>query len=268
MTDPDQDGRVARAYGDLGREEPPAALDAAILAAARRRRVRWHAPAAAAAALVLAVGVALVVQREAPRKPVEIAMSPQVIPAPAPPAAPAAEREQAAARAAPGKPVSGLAPGAKTEGRVARAPAAEPAPDPRRERMAEASKPADEARAAAPAPAAPAPPSERVVLPSGGGSVKDGYVVGESSVPLGATSGRSDRADPGAADDRSAPAVAGALRSAPAKAAESPEDWLERIAKLREAGRGDEADESLAAFRRRYPDYEIPKPLRARVLPR
>lgn len=53
--------------------------------------------------------------------------------------------------------------------------------------------------------------------------------------------------------------------SAPPEAAEQ---WLERIAKLRDAGKVREADESLAEFRRRYPDYRIPEAMRARVAPR
>lgn len=51
-------------------------------------------------------------------------------------------------------------------------------------------------------------------------------------------------------------------------ASESPEQWLERIAKLRAAGKAHEADESFAAFKRRYPDYRIPDKMRARVAPR
>ncbi|HEX5091509.1 MAG TPA: hypothetical protein VFV84_02345 [Burkholderiales bacterium] len=54
------------------------------------------------------------------------------------------------------------------------------------------------------------------------------------------------------------PSAAGAV-------AETPEQWLERIAKLREAGRDQEADDSLAAFRRRYPDFVIPEKMRARI---
>ena len=47
---------------------------------------------------------------------------------------------------------------------------------------------------------------------------------------------------------------------------EAPREWLERIARLRREGHIKEADESLAAFRKRYPDYEIPKELRDAVL--
>jgi len=39
----------------------------------------------------------------------------------------------------------------------------------------------------------------------------------------------------------------------------TPEVWLARIAELRKQGRTREADESLAEFRKRYPDYKIPE---------
>lgn len=40
--------------------------------------------------------------------------------------------------------------------------------------------------------------------------------------------------------------------------AETPEQWLERIAKLRAEGKHGEADQALAEFRKRYPDFRIP----------
>jgi len=42
----------------------------------------------------------------------------------------------------------------------------------------------------------------------------------------------------------------------------APEPWLARIAELRKEGRKREADDSLAEFRKRYPDYRIPEALR------
>jgi hypothetical protein len=39
---------------------------------------------------------------------------------------------------------------------------------------------------------------------------------------------------------------------------EAPEPWLKRIAELRRQGKHDEADEALAEFRKRYPQYIIP----------
>jgi hypothetical protein len=63
-----------------------------------------------------------------------------------------------------------------------------------------------------------------------------------------------------------APEISGAIRSTrkPTQAdsiEESPERWLERIARLRKAGEQEEADKALAEFRQRYPHYKIPDDL-------
>lgn len=47
----------------------------------------------------------------------------------------------------------------------------------------------------------------------------------------------------------------------------APGKWLERIEDLRRAGRLDEAKAELAEFRKRYPDYRLPEPLRNWVKP-
>lgn len=73
MADPRED-RVGRAYRELPGEGPPAALDAAIQAAARRAvgarpgrsARRWQVPVSIAAVLALAVGLTLHVEREQP----------------------------------------------------------------------------------------------------------------------------------------------------------------------------------------------------------
>jgi hypothetical protein len=71
-----------------------------------------------------------------------------------------------------------------------------------------------------------------------------------------------DRAEP--AGRASAGVAVGKLSAPP----QTPEQWLERIAKLRDAGKVREADESLAEFKRRYPDYRISETLRGRIAPR
>jgi hypothetical protein len=38
----------------------------------------------------------------------------------------------------------------------------------------------------------------------------------------------------------------------------APAQWIERIVKLREAGRDDEADRELTRLRERYPDFKVP----------
>jgi hypothetical protein len=43
---------------------------------------------------------------------------------------------------------------------------------------------------------------------------------------------------------------------------QNPQAWLEKIEKLRRDGKIEEARESLAEFRKQYPDHELPKALR------
>ena len=176
MTEPEDD-KVAERYRALGREEPPPALDAKILAAARRethlRRTprRWVLPLSLAALLVLSVSVTLQMQHERPDL-----------------------KNETAAPAQAGKAAVPSAPAPSAADRAAPALAAEPKP----------------ARRAA------------------GATAQRGRLSQESGV-------------------------------------ESPAQWLARIAELRREGRDADADRQLGEFRRRFPDYRIPQPMRDKV---
>lgn len=174
MAEPDRDDKVSAGYRALGAEEPPRALDEAILAASRRRPARWRVPVSIAAVLALAVGVTLRMQPQDPESEA-VALAPQVMQAPV--AAPA--REQA-----------------KVEARSSAAAAADAAP-------------------AAPAPAV-------------AGTAVQSRMRAE-------------------------------LAAKPATVELAPEAWLARIAELRKEGRVREAEESLAEFKKRYPDYKLPQ---------
>ena len=251
MTDPNKeragDPQVSQRYRELGAEEPPRALDDAILAAARRAagsrpaplaaptgRGRWFAPLAAAAVLVLAVSVTLHMQLEQPDAE---SPSPRADPSPPPPKISAPEARPQTKSAA----VTGEEERRAGRQAIAEAPRASE-PKPFLEDKLAAASPAE----AGPLAARPAP----------------------ASAPAAVLSSRSDQAR---AEAVSAP-QAGALQPLAKRAVtqanvqtETPERELERIAELRRQGKHDEADKALAEFRKRYPDYRIPEAVRERV---
>jgi len=252
-----RDAQVSARYRELAREEPSARLDAAILGAARARAARpgvrrWAVPVSLAAVLVLSVIVTTRIHEEAPYlesgapAPAGRTAEPATPPAPAPAEPKTAGKiardapqplQRSQARQEPAKPElrADMAKRSLEEREAARfaaAPAA--APEPAAE--AQAARPAEQSTAdAASAPAAAGLSADRM------------------------------------AASRAAPAPAPmAARERKERAAfeESPEKWLDHIARLRGESRDAEADESLARFRRRYPDYKIPEAMRAKVLPR
>ena len=94
------DPKLSQRYRELPREEPPRALDDAILAASRRavhKRRRWYVPVAAAAVIVLAVAVVAHIDREQPDS--ELLTPPATVletpPPPAPPVAAERRRDEA-----------------------------------------------------------------------------------------------------------------------------------------------------------------------------
>lgn len=176
MAESRENERLRARYRELATEEPSAALDAAIRAAARRavgsgpaviarpRPMRWAVPASVAAVLFLSFGVVIRMEQEVP--PLEISS--------APPEAPLALRKEAA----PAEAKDAIA-----DARV-NAPAKPPAPAPSAPKLAEApaQKPA-EAKAktspikptivatppppeAAPVPAPPPPATPAAAVPA------------------------------------------------------------------------------------------------------
>ena len=204
----ERDPQISRRYRELGTEEPPPALDRAILGAARRAttRHRWYSSLAAAAVLIFAVAIVVQIER---RPPEQVPMSA--------PSAPVGEQAAPQDRAA---------------------PAAPPA------------KPAQRRRAPPDVPFAPEPPARAESVPP---------------APAPAPEPNAN-AEPKRADEmRAAPRAQGSMaarRSAAADAqsnlVETPQQWLARIAHMRQLGLDDEAEKELAQFRKRYPDYRIP----------
>lgn len=248
-----QDAAVSAAFRGLDTPEPPPALDAAILAAARaavaeaqpssaevvafpRRRREPRRWLALAATLVLAVGVSWQLRDSADHG----------LPAPAPATAPV-EQEAPAALATP--------PAAEAEQRAAKPAAPAPArraesaaaPAPRAEPQAAAKAVAPVSPPPAPAPAAPAAPP----------------LAAPAAAPPGAAEANADAAAP------AAKALAPAIASQRARADHADGAGAEReaaittIRRLLAAGRADEARERLQDFRRRWPDAVLPPDLAA-----
>src|SRR5687768_2558222 len=161
MSDP---GRIPERYRELAVEAPPAALDAAILAASRRavgarpgRAQRWFAPVSVAAVLVLGIGVALRMQVEQPgvetslpqaEYPVPSSAAPEPPPAMAPGTA-TTESSAAGAAQAGAAPTAPIAEKPAAAATIAAPEAPRPAP-----RASRAAKEAEQRQASPRAPSA------------------------------------------------------------------------------------------------------------------
>jgi hypothetical protein len=251
------DDALGALYRALPRDEPPPAIDAAVLAAARsgvatKSARRWAAPAALAAVLVLSVGVTLRVAEERPDAQLPPSVPPPQAPVEAVPrqeAQPSAKPQAAAPtaeRRAPTPPQR-----ARTEDRTAARPPADPppitfVPSPR----AESAPPPPVT--SAPDPAAQSVPSERPAARA------EARPAAPAMAPAaGASDARMQRLSKSASAESS-------LASA---AAQTPEAWLERIAQMRAQGRHKEADESFAEFRRQHPGYAMTPQMLEKIAP-
>jgi hypothetical protein len=303
-----RDDELRARYRALATEEPPAALDDAIRAAARRavssapggvRKMplqRWAVPASIAAVLFLSFGVVMRMEQEAPKVSDDLRGSgPPVFSQP--PAAIAPPMEAEPARTEPQKPKATEAPKAMVREKKAAAPA--PAPVAResvRESLAMA--PASPAAITPPASIPVAPPAPAVAAsgpgPAGApaGNAADRALPAPASPPPPqpkAAEARRDEAAGSLGIASRAKVESFAAQSAPAPAAQprvtanpnravlapdiepwpdTPERKLERIEALRRAGRDREADEAIARFRREHPDYRIPDDTWTRIKPR
>jgi hypothetical protein len=224
---------VSRRYRELEADDVSPQLDAAVMAQARaaiepRKRtptwMKWAAPLALAASAVMAIAIVLEVGVED-----EVRMP-----------APQVERTTKASAARQGDVSTKL----------------EPAPE-------AASIPPQsairQAPIAAPAPAAPAPPSadfsrEKVETAQFASGTVDAAQTDEqvTNVPRGASP--STAVTRAAAPAAPAPAPALAKAQAPRLPAEA---WLEQIRALRREGKVLEADQQWREFRESYPQFEV-----------
>jgi hypothetical protein len=237
-----EEEKISQRYRELGAEEPPRALDDAILAAARnvgRSRQRSYAPLATAAVLALAVAVTLHMQLEQPG--IE-SPAPQ---APPPPAvvkdtAPEAAKEIPKIERKAKQPASAAAPGPVS-----------PEPKPFATGKSAASAPARDDQALAAAGTA----SGELARQADQGSLRKETAEREAPMLQAAPAPPAAKPAPAAPAAAAPRAAARSLREQPVELA--PDKELERIAELRRQERHEEADKALAEFRRRHPDYKI-----------
>ena len=223
MTD---DGDISRRYRELAREEPPRHLDDAIRAAARRAVGTRPAP--------------LVVPTGRQRWYFPLAAAAIIVLAVA--VTMHVEREQPAEEVV-------TAPAATEEKPELEEPRSVPQPERRRKTESATARELGDA----------APPPELQKAPEPPPVATQDAIRGAQESAAGALASRAETA-PNSAQLRRADE---GQRAAPlsAFALQSPEQWLQGIADLRRQGRHEEADKSLAEFRRRYPDYRISKDL-------
>jgi hypothetical protein len=247
---------VSRLYADAPQIEPPDHLDAAILAEAHRAvnarpgakpKRRWAIPLGMVASLFAVVMIGLQLPhmlqepalQQAPMEAKVAASMDESAAAPEPPAKQARSRnlamDSAKSEIAADKPATAAA---EAYAQPAAPMAAAPAPVARRSEL-----------------------REEAEIQSAGTLAKEkkSNDVGGSNI----TDALEPRA-PAAARLASPPAVQleRALKKDEAdKTSMRPEDWLARIAKLKQEGKLEDAKKELAEFRKRYPDHPVPKAL-------
>jgi type IV secretory pathway VirB10-like protein len=224
-----EEEKVSRRYRELPREEPPRHLDDAIRAAARRAVHTRPAP--------------LVVPTGRQRWYFPLAAAAIIVLAVA--VTMHVEREQ---------PGEEIVSSQGTPAEEVKAEKPQSAPQPERRRKAESAD-SRELRDAAPPPElqkAPEPAAPPVATQDAIRGAEES-AAGARAESARAPAAPQANAQLGRADEGRRAASLSAF------ALQSPEQWLQGIADLRRQGRHEEADKSLAEFRKRYPDYRISK---------
>ena len=303
----DGDDLLRKRYRDLGAEEPPAALDKAILSAAQRAVAprsasqRWAIPVSLAAVLVLAVGVTLRMQQETPGIETTAPASEYSLPSssgealPSPPVATQEAAETPAAKTAPTRRAASPAEPAPSPNSPASRPDAAATPSPATVEKKAAAERRLEAPIAKPQPkafadtanqaaVAPAPAAERFAGQSGAAAPRaqpmapptkieaateaSGRVAG-SAIPQPTPPAAAAPAAPVAQARAKRDTQGASVDDLAKESAKGPlERELDRIAQLRRDGRNAEADEALEKFRRENPAYRIPDTIWEQVKPR
>jgi len=252
-SDIDHDAQLAAAYRAAAGEQPPAHLDEAIRAAARReagagpRRVSrlraWRVPVSLAAVVVLSVTVVLMVREEGGDR-----LEPEPHPVTA---TPQAAMERAVPEIAP-PPVSPATPA-----RTAPAPATGGAPSGTAPQpLAKAVPETGQQAVSGPAPAAAL---EDAAAGSRRESDAPRPMMRSAPAPVAADAASGHATRPAAAPAAAMSAAVPAQRALWQDLLNEPaEKWIQRIGEWRRAGRTADADALSAEFRKRFPDRQLP----------
>jgi len=238
-----QDPPLSRLLREQPPAEPPAALDAHILAAARaavapKHRPWWQRlqlPVAIAATGMLAVMLTLTMERNPPET---MAPLPEAAPAAAP-ASPAAANTDALRSEAP---------------RAKRAPEASPPSSPPSSATRDTFRQLEQEQPLAKPTPSPASAAE---LSSPSAEKTSAPAKNEATQATASPAPPAVSAAPAA---QAMPRAAGRLRME--DRALAPEDWIARIRELLQQGKQAEAASQWQAFRNAHPDYPLPEDLR------
>ncbi len=258
--DMDHDPQLTEIYREGAQAGPPARLDEAIRAAARREVKagphrgglrRWQLPLSLAAVLVLSVGVVTQMREQGADRPEALLSSPAEV---QPSAAGQTQLESALPRPA-------AAP--EAEGRRRDKPAPDPISPTTPEIVQRSeSPPAAMASELASEQKTMAAPAESRAAPAAAEDAAGARQERQVPRPL-------LRSAPAPLADRAGSSAAAPARSAipapPEPAAlwrdlvtAAPEQWIKRIVELRRAGKTADADALAAEFGRRFPDQQLP----------
>jgi hypothetical protein len=249
---PERDARLDRLYAQAGREEPPARLDAAIQAAARRavgarpqpigaRLRRWGVPISIAAVVVVSVSLVTLMREEGAGR-----LEESYPPAPAAPKAiaPAPAEPTGAASSA------GDSPGSRqlvAPSGVARKPAEEAA-----DAVPRAPPEAEKAAARQAAPGQEVLGKKKAETPAADAPHEPAAAM--RSAPL-----RADQRPMASSIEARERSLTDDQFNSLLKELEkaAPDTWLERIERLRREGRHVDADALLAEFKKRFPGHPV-----------
>ena len=287
----ERDSGLDRLYRATGREEPPARLDAAILAAAHREvgarprtqphaLSRWQVPVSIAAVVVLSVSLVTVVREEGGEQllqaPVSAPAQPPVAePAPSAPAVSEMVRPRspgaapAPSRSAPREAPSRADDASASLGRMSES-ATSGITGPLASQGAGSASAPDAAARMQPQPFrdAPGPAEQRAAAPQAATPAEDlaakapgaaersvaSKAVAPASKPAPLANVMMGASKEAASADAPAPAWQGFEK-------EPPQRWLERIAELRRLERVADAEAMMAEFKRRFPGHPLPPAL-------